>query len=204
MYSTLLHRPRSSGRFATLMELYEQNYMLVRLLVPELRSLQADRYVSIVTAADETAAGLDSRGDVAVVGRGSRRGSPEAVLDTVACAAIPLELSQLLHERYTTTFNLTYRFSTGIGKPKEPDLLIRLYHDARTCEVLSGLVPGLGRDMLRTRNLREGRQLNGFLNKWLTYCLHQGHSFGPHADARIEKHKAGFAPTLLFSVDSTD
>lgn len=147
MYSTLLHKPRSSGRFASLMELYEQNYLLMRLLAPELGKMQPNVYLSVVGG------------------------------------AMPLELSDIVHSRFTTTFKLTYRFSRQdkqYRKEREPDLAIRLYHDARSCEVMSGLMPEGRIEPRRTRDLREGYRLNRFLHKWLSYCLRQGHGFSGH------------------------
>ena len=143
MYSTLLHKPRNSGRFASLMELYEQNYLLVRLLAPELRSMSSECFLSHVPG------------------------------------AMPLEISNIVHSRYTTTFNLTYRFSESSKhrSSREPDLTIRLYHDARSCEVMSGLLPEGRLEVRRTRDLGEGKRLNRFLHKWLSYCLRQGHRF---------------------------
>ena len=143
MYDTLIYKLRSTGRFERLMDLYERNYMLMRLLVPELRSLQEGCFVS---EADDVPS---------------------------------LELRDISHSKYTSTFKLTYHFSdTQAGaRPYEPDLSIRLYHDARTCEVMSGLLPEDRLVERRTRDLDEGQQLNQFLNKWLGYCLRQGHSF---------------------------
>lgn len=123
------------------METYENNYMLVRLLVPHLRQLEPGHYVSKV----------------------------EGCLD--------LELSQIEHNRYTTTFNLTYRFRQPGRAAREPDLNIRLYHDARTCEVVSGIVNNRKGHRRRVRKLDECRRVNRFLYKWLRYCLRQGHSF---------------------------
>lgn len=157
MYNTLLHRPRTSDRFASLMELYEQNYVLMRLLVPELRALQGDRFVS------------------------------------TAPGAMPLELNDISHSRYTSTFTLTYRFSGAETnhrgrEEREPDLAIRLYHDARSCEVMSGLMPEGRVEVRRTRDLDEGRRLNRFLNKWLSYCLRQGHCFTK--DTQVDDRQA--------------
>jgi len=123
------------------MELYEKNYMLVRLLAPDLKSLPEKRYVS----------------------------RPDGLL--------PLELSAIEHNRYTTTFKLTYLFSTASRHDREPDLVVRLYHDARTCEVMSGLIPSMRTESRRTRDLDNGYRLNRFLHKWVSYCLRQGHSF---------------------------
>ena len=135
-------RPRTSERFAALMELYERNYMLVRLLAPALASM---RGTSTSTVPGE----------------------------------LPLEMRDVEHGRYTTTFRLTYRLSGRAGRPpgREPDLAIRLYHDARTCEVMSGLMPGETGEERRVRDLDEGHRLNRFLNRWLDYCLERGHGF---------------------------
>ena len=143
MYNTLLHKPRNSGRFETLMDLYERNYMLMRLLAPELRSMNDGPFLS----------------------RG--RNAPA------------LELRDISHSKYTSTFKLTYHFEqSGSGrKPYEPDLFVRLYHDARSCEVMSGLLPEGRLAPRRTRDLENGRRLNLFLHKWLAYCLRQGHTF---------------------------
>jgi len=144
MYNTLLHRPKTTERFAALMEMYEKNYVLVRLLIPDLRDLGEGVYRSKVDG------------------------------------AMTLELTIESHNRYTTTFNLTYRFTSSSVKhrsDREPDLAIRLYHDARSCEVMSGLMPEGRLEIRRTRDLDEGRRLNRFLNKWLSYCLRQGHTF---------------------------
>ena len=154
MYNSLLTRPKTTERFTALMELYEKNYLLMRLLSPELKSLAPGTYVSQVKT------------------------------------SLALELTVLSHSRYTSTFNLTYRFfdtSTKGRSDREPDLAIRLYHDARTCEVMSGLMPEGRLEVRRTRDLDEGRRLNRFLNKWLNYCLRQG-------------HQLNFPPVILFRV----
>lgn len=148
MYNALLHRPKTTERFAALMEMYEKNYVLIRLLAPELKHM------------------------------------PEGTHVSMAKGAMPLELTVNSHSRHTSTFNLTYRFSESSGKgrrEREPDLAIRLYHDSRSCEVMSGLLPEGRLEVRRTRDLDEGRRLNRFLNKWLSYCLRQGHLFSQQA-----------------------
>lgn len=152
MYSTLLDRPRTSARFASLMDLYEQNYMLMRLLAPELKYMQGGSFLSR------------------------------------APGTLTLELRELEHSRYTSTFRLTYRFAangTRGRNEREPDLAIRLYHDARSCEVMSGLIPSNRSEDRRTRDLEEGRRLNRFLHRWLSYCLRQGHQFGLQTEAVV-------------------
>lgn len=151
MLDTSLYRPRTSHRFQSLMELYEENYRLIRLLIPALSKLNRDLYVS------------------------------------QARNALALELFDIHQDKYTTTFKLTYRFSKELEHELEPDLTLRLYHDARTCEVLSGLLPGIDQKYSRrTRTLDESCTLNRFLNKWLAYCLRQGHGFSA-SNADIEQ-----------------
>jgi uncharacterized protein YqiB (DUF1249 family) len=156
MFDTLLHRPINSGRLERLMDLYERNYMLMRVLAPELRTMQEGCFVSRAS------------------------GTPA------------LELRDISHSRYTSTFKLTYHFSTRDPalKPYEPDLFIRLYHDARTCEVMSGLLPEIRVETRRTRDLQTGQQLNLFLHRWLSYCIRQGHCFGENtvSDEQVEAY----------------
>ena len=43
---------------------------------------------------------------------------------------------------------------------------------------MSGLMPEGRIQLRRKRDLEEGRRLNRFLQKWLSYCLRHGHQFG--------------------------
>lgn len=143
-------KPKTSGRFASLMELYENNYMQLRLLVPQLRTLNEGLYISRVKG------------------------------------CLDLELSQIEQNRYTTTFNLTYRFSDRMRGAREPDLTIRIYHDARTCEVVTGLIRTARSDQRKSRNLDESWRRNRFLHKWVRYCIRQGHGFDSiHAEGPV-------------------
>ena len=94
----------------------------------------------------------------------------------------PLHLSVGERSRYTTTLRLTYMFEDAEGVCPDPDLLIRVYHDARLAEVqacarwrrhamLDSIRSQLARD-LGERWLR-----NIMLNKWLDYCVERGHRF---------------------------
>jgi uncharacterized protein YqiB (DUF1249 family) len=97
----------------------------------------------------------------------------------------PLHLMLCERTRYTTTLSLTYLFDEDGGKVADPDLLIRVYHDARLADVqscarwhrhavLEELRSKLARDV-GDRWLR-----NVMLNKWLDYCLERGHRFATH------------------------
>jgi uncharacterized protein YqiB (DUF1249 family) len=84
-------------------------------------------------------------------------------------------------EPYTTTLKLTYWFTEADGVlVADPDLILRIYHDARLVEAVSG------RERHRHHKLRElavssgaelGRRwrINMMLNKWLDYLFDVGH-----------------------------
>jgi uncharacterized protein YqiB (DUF1249 family) len=106
-----------------------------------------------------------------------------------------LRLEVLEHAPYTSMVRLTYRFHDANGTFDDPDLELRVYHDARLAEasacgrwvrheslehVRAGIPAQLGERWLR----------NVLLNKWLDYCLERGHGFAApwrprmHAPAR--------------------
>ncbi len=131
--------PRS---FAGLMELYEQNYLRLRRIAPDLDF--ADEMISI------------------------------------APGHLDLYLSVVERCKYTTFLRMTYRFRHQDRLICEPDLHLRIYHDARTAEAQDRL----DRQHHRIRNgetLEEKWRLNRFLYKWLGFSLHQGHRFEPIA-----------------------
>ncbi|MBH04592.1 MAG: hypothetical protein CMP08_10825 [Xanthomonadales bacterium] len=85
--------------------------------------------------------------------------------------------------RYTTTLNLTYWFGEGDAARADPNITLRVYRDAELAEAiycdarsryaaLAG-VPDIDEDVLSEQWPR-----NLLLNKWLAYCLAQGHGFG--------------------------
>lgn len=84
--------------------------------------------------------------------------------------------------RYTTTFTLTYRFLEVDTEIADPDLQIRVYHDARLGEALRcnrWHRHPMFRDFQSAlqREMDERWQRNMMLNKWLEYCLDRGHDF---------------------------
>jgi uncharacterized protein len=83
---------------------------------------------------------------------------------------------------YTTTFTLTYLFETPAGEIADPDLQVRVYHDAKLAEVLYSagwhrheLLQSI-RSGLRTQ-MSERWLRNMMLNKWLDYCVERKHRF---------------------------
>ena len=139
--------------FGSLMDLYENNYLRFKKLVPDVHALQQHTYSRIN-------------------------------------GCMGLHLSVIERSRYTTTLRMTYHFTEDSKLHAEPDLKVRVYHDACLVEVIAG-------------HLKHGRQkldhlpadaklykwrLNRFLYKWLGFCLHQGHKFG--LDSALDSSRA--------------
>lgn len=94
----------------------------------------------------------------------------------------PLHLHVEEHSRYTTTFRLTYFFEEVDAQRADPDLVVRVYHDARLAEVRScarwhqhALLRSLRTQF--THELGDRWARNMMLNKWLEYCVERGHHF---------------------------
>lgn len=129
--------------FANLMELYENNYIFIRRLVPDLDRLPVQSVSQVAGAVD-------------------------------------LQLTVIERCPYTTTLALTHVFDAGAET--SPDIEIRIYHDARTAEVLpsSSLKTfGVweGGERPDPRSLAWRWEVNRFLYRWLRYCLGEGHRF---------------------------
>jgi uncharacterized protein YqiB (DUF1249 family) len=109
------------------------------------------------------------------------RGLGAAQVSTVA-GDCPLHLAVDERSRYTTSLRLTYVFDDAAGPQADPDLQIRVYHDARLAEVQS-CARWHRHSMLETLRSQLARQLgdrwlrNVMLNKWLDYCVERGHRF---------------------------
>jgi hypothetical protein len=101
-----------------------------------------------------------------------------------------LHFEVLEHAPYTSMLRLTYLFDGDGGSVADPDLELRVYHDARLAEasacgrwirhaslehVRAGIPAQLGERWLR----------NMLLNKWLDYCLDRGHAFHAAAGGRV-------------------
>ena len=125
--------------FASLMELYEGNYLLMRRLVPSLA--RPDRL------------------------------HPSGWVRSCVEYGPDLYLRLLDRSRHTATVLVTHRFSEH-GERFEPDLPVRVYADARLAEVWS-------RQSSRRlpQPLAQRWESNHFLNRWLRYCLSEGHRF---------------------------
>lgn len=111
---------------------------------------------------------------------------PATVWVSQTPGGLDLHLRMIERCRYTSELILTYQFASADSPPIiEPDLRIRVYHDARQAEAMTahlrhqpafpGDFPNAG-PMDRLSLYRRWR-INRFLYKWLGYCLRQGHSF---------------------------
>lgn len=94
----------------------------------------------------------------------------------------PLRVTIEERSRYTTTLTLTYVFEDESGVSTDPDLQIRIYHDARLAEVQScarwhrhAMLESIRSELARALGERWLR--NVMLNKWLDYCVERGHRF---------------------------
>lgn len=99
--------------------------------------------------------------------------------------------------KYTTMLSITYYFKGSEGnKIADPDLQVRIYHDARQAEAMSCNKTGLltGKTEQTTikelgdiaRSMIENKWENNlFLEKWLKYTLAQGHQFCPENGVKL-------------------
>ena len=89
-----------------------------------------------------------------------------------------LYLSVTQRCRYTTMLRMTYQFEEEGKLLFEPDLHLKVYHDARVVEVQQ-LTSRAHGPMYIADLIDQKWRMNRFLFKWMGYCLHQGHYFQP-------------------------
>ena len=109
--------------------------------------------------------------------------------------------------KFTTTLNLTYTFHDEEGSFPAPDMQVRMYHDAQVGEVIScgrrrGVRHASYNRMFNSYTLVEKWRMNRFLQKWLGYCLMQGHRFIPGRVQLPDAEAAQTANKPLLSVES--
>ena len=111
---------------------------------------------------------------------------PATVWVSQTPGGLDLHLQMIERCRYTSELILTYQFASADSLPIiEPDLRIRVYHDARQAEVMAAHLrhdPAFLSDFpnagpMDRLNLYRRWRINRFLYKWLGYCLRQGHCF---------------------------
>ena len=93
---------------------------------------------------------------------------------------LPLVVTVTDVQRYTTTLHLTYWFDEDGERIADPDLNVRIYHDAHLAEAMS-CRNSRRHQALRSFDTDHGSELrrrwmrNMMLNKWLEYCADLGH-----------------------------
>ena len=139
-------RSIDAGSFSGLMDLYEQNYMRLRKIAPDL------------TIADQMISSVEGH--------------------------IDLYLSVRERCKYTTMLNMTYRFGEPVDTIYEPDLQLKVYHDARVVEVEQFRKRQQGW-VFNDYSLQHKWAMNRFLFKWLGFCVYQGHFFQPMKHLKV-------------------
>ena len=93
-----------------------------------------------------------------------------------------LHLSIDQQSKYTCELRLTYLFTDSDGKVSDPDLVVRIYYDARMVEVYSWInqhrhtvLDGLHQHYRGHLNDRWAHNI--MLGKWLEYLTERGHKF---------------------------
>lgn len=104
---------------------------------------------------------------------------PRQVVSSAA-ADLPLHIEVLERAPYTTTLRMTYWFAAGGAPCADPDLVVRVYRDARLAEACSCAARPHHRAL--SAYARQGATeverrwlMNVMLCKWLEYCLEAGH-----------------------------
>lgn len=139
-------RSVNARSFAGLMEMYEQNYIRLRNIAPDLNV--ANEMVSTVPGHQD------------------------------------LFLSITQRCKYTTMMRMTYQFEEEGQILFEPDLHLKMYHDARVVEVQQFHSRSHG-PLYMADLIEQKWTMNRFLYKWLGYCLYQGHYFQPMQHLKV-------------------
>jgi uncharacterized protein len=98
---------------------------------------------------------------------------------------VPLYLSIVESSKYTCSFRLTYRFEQDGKRVSDPDLVGRIYYDARMVEVTGWSVQHRHAALVSIcstlqgpgNNIERRWGYNMMLSKWLDYLLDSGHRF---------------------------
>jgi uncharacterized protein YqiB (DUF1249 family) len=131
---------------------------------------------------------------------------PDSVISN-APGALDLHLRILERCKFTTTLNLTYHFRDSHGMFPAPDMRVRIYHDARVGEVIAcgrrrGLRHAEYNRMHNNYSIGEKWRMNRFLQKWLGYCLIQGHRFHPDSVSMKVARSAQLIERSLLATES--
>ena len=163
------------------MAVCDANYIRLLKLVPQLAAYLDKSFHSYMDELDTSfsAAEFDTTSEPEKVLEGITREFCIADLEDVQ-EKVTVEIRILEAFKYTTTLEI-------IQKPQletwmtNPSMLVRVYHDANTAEVISyqghrNLKPRYAQPNPRMYHADEKMQVNQFLGEWLTHCLKVGRS----------------------------
>jgi uncharacterized protein YqiB (DUF1249 family) len=116
---------------------------------------------------------------------GDVRGMSGRTVSKSSCD-LDLHLEVLVHSPYTSILRLTYFFGDAVEVIADPDLEVRVYHDARVAEAsrCARWIRHPGLEGIRSKlsaAMGERWLRNMLLNKWLDYCAERGHGFSAAA-----------------------
>lgn len=101
---------------------------------------------------------------------------------SVSAKDLGIHLTVDRQSRYTTSLRMTYWLNSHGVTTSDPDLLVRIYHDARLAEAVScceqprhAMFRGLW--VSPAAELEKRWLLNILLSKWLEHCLDHRHVF---------------------------
>ena len=157
----------------------DANYIRLLKLVPEM-SAYLDRSFSDIALTDEGPgrAISDEEPEKALEGRVTRFCLADYDYMDRVNGPVTVEIKILEAFKYTTTLEI-------VQKPEltqwiaNPSMLVRVYHDASTAEVVSyqghrKLKPRYAKPNPEMFHSDEKMQVNKFLGEWLTHCLRSG------------------------------
>lgn len=166
------------------MAVCDANYILLLKLLPQLQ-------VYLDKSFDELVANSETDTIESSIFSRIKNGEPEKILEGTVrkfCIAdiedqqqkVTVEIKIVEAFKYTTTLEIVQRpeFKTWMTNPS---MLVRVYHDANTAEVVSyqghrNLKPRYSLPNPKMYHADEKMQVNQFLGEWLSHCLQVGRS----------------------------
>ena len=166
------------------MAVCDANYILLLKLLPQLQPYLDKSFKALVESTESST--IESATFARI-----QNGEPEKILEGTVrkfCIAdledinqkVTVEIKILEAFKYTTTLEI-------VQKPEfkkwmtNPSMLVRVYHDANTAEVVSyqghrNLKPRYPQPNPKMYHADEKMQVNHFLGEWLSHCLKVGRS----------------------------
>ena len=154
----------------------DANYIRLLKLVPELSAYLDRSFSDIVSpGGSQIGAALEAEPEKALEGRITR--FCLADFDEVN-EPVTVEIRILEAFKYTSTLQIVQKPELT-QRMTNPSMLVRVYHDASTAEVISfqghrKLKPRYAKPNPDMYHVDEKMQVNQFLGEWLTHCLRAG------------------------------